>query len=97
MFEILYHRLVMKDDFKKISPFDQKRILKTIQKKLTADPISFGKPLLGELKGYYRLRIDPYRVVYRVEGGQVIVFVLKIGMRRDSEAYIDAAKRLKLL
>jgi mRNA interferase RelE/StbE len=97
MFQIFYHKLVFKQDFKKIPFSNQSRIFKTIHKKLTADPKAFGKALLGDLKGYYRLRVDPYRVVYRVDGNRITVFVLHIGMRRDFEVYIEAAHRLKLL
>jgi mRNA interferase RelE/StbE len=96
-YKILFHELVLKNDFKKISLTDQRKIFRTIQKKLTLDPISFGKPLAHEFKGYYRLRIDPYRVIYRIEKDHVIVLILKIGLRKDFLVYIDAAKRLCLL
>jgi len=97
MYEISYHKLVLKDDLEKVSLSEQKRILKILEKKLSFNPETFGKPLRKKLKGYYRLRIDPFRVVYKIDGNRVKVFVLKIGMRRNAEVYVDAAKRLGLI
>lgn len=96
MYQIFYHRLVLKDDFKGISAVDKNKIIKTINKKLSADPKVFGKALTGNLKGYFRMRVDFYRVIYRIERKQVSVFVIKIGLRKDLKAYIEAAKRLGL-
>ncbi|MET9705818.1 type II toxin-antitoxin system RelE/ParE family toxin [Streptomyces griseus] len=33
--------------------------------------------------GLYRLRVGSYRVAYQVEGGELIILVVKIGDRRD--------------
>lgn len=68
-----------------------------IHKKLRLQPDIFGKPLAAELKGYYRLRLDPYRILYRVHKKEVIVYILQIGLRKDLTVYLEAAKRLKLL
>lgn len=97
MWQIKYHRLVLQEDFKKLSKSDHERIFKTIHKKLGLDPMAFGKPLVNTLKGYYRLRLDPYRVVYKIDKNMIIVFVIKIGLRKDSLVYLETAKRLKLL
>lgn len=97
MYQIFFHKLVIKEDLKKISPSDERRLKRVIHKKLTENPQAFGKPLVGDLKGFYRLRVDPYRIVYRVDGQKVMVFILHIGMRRDFEVYLEAAHRLKLL
>ncbi len=78
MYKVIFHELVEKKDFKKIPKKDLEKIFRVIYKKLANDPISFGKPLTKELKGFFRLRIDPYRVVYRVEGKKLIVFILMI-------------------
>ncbi|EKD47687.1 MAG: Plasmid stabilization system [uncultured bacterium] len=95
MYRIVFHKLV-EEDLKKIDKSDVEKIFKTIEKKLMIDPISFGKPLIGELKGCRRLRIGIYRVVYRFDGEKVLVFILKIGFRRNSEVYMEAAKRINL-
>ncbi|QQR83479.1 type II toxin-antitoxin system RelE/ParE family toxin [Candidatus Peregrinibacteria bacterium] len=96
MYRVLYHKLVLSEDFKKVSKVDQRKIVSTIKKKLANDPESFGKPLVSDLKGYFRLRIGFYRVIYSVSKKEVTVMVVKIGLRKDLKAYLEAAKRLGL-
>lgn len=96
MYQIFYHKLVEKEDFKKIPVVDRKKIAKAVNKKLSVDPESFGKPLVGELKGYFRLRVDFYRVIYKIEKEKVMVFVVKVGLRKDLVSYVQAAQRLGL-
>ncbi|PIZ76418.1 hypothetical protein COY05_01400 [Candidatus Peregrinibacteria bacterium CG_4_10_14_0_2_um_filter_38_24] len=95
LYKIIYHPLVLTEDFKKIPQGDQRKILSAIFKKLSKDPYAYGKPLQGELKGYFRLRIMDYRAIYRIENKKIIVEVIKIGIRKDLIVYIHAAKRLK--
>lgn len=95
MYTIVYQTLVIKEDFKKHSTHRQK-ILRAIHKKLTVDPIAFGKPLTGQLKGYFRLRVGEFRVIYKVEKQVVTVFVVKIGLRKDALVYLETARRLGL-
>lgn len=96
MYKVFYHKLVLKDDFKKLSENERKKIVKAIKNKLRTEPEVFGKPLGADLKGYYRLRVDFYRIIYRIDKGKVLVFVVKVGLRKDSGAYLEAAKRLGL-
>ena len=37
---------------------------------------------------------NDYRVVYRVERQEVIVFIIAVGIRRDAEVYETALRRL---
>ncbi|MEK7524231.1 MAG: type II toxin-antitoxin system RelE/ParE family toxin [Patescibacteria group bacterium] len=97
MYEIVHHRFVEQKDLKRITKGNQKKILRSIEKKLKTHPETFGKPLLGELKGYYRLRVDPYRVVYFIEKEKIIVLIIHIGLRKNFLAYIESAKRLGLM
>ena len=53
------------------------QIKKAIEQRLTVDPVGLGKPLRNNLKGYFRLRVGDYRVVYRVQGNTVIISVIK--------------------
>jgi len=94
MYRIFLHKLV-KDDLKKIDKSDVKKIFSAIENKLTKDPTAFGKPLVGDLKGYRRLRVGIYRVIYKIDGDKILVFVLKVGFRRNFEVYMEAAKRIK--
>ncbi|MFC1615902.1 type II toxin-antitoxin system RelE/ParE family toxin [Patescibacteria group bacterium] len=88
---------MLKEDFKKISNTEKRKIVKTIKKKLSKNPQEFGKPLKGKLKGYFRLRINFYRVIYRIDKGKIRVLIIKVGLRKNLKAYIQAAKRLGLI
>jgi mRNA interferase RelE/StbE len=96
-YKILYHKAVLKKDLKSLSKKDRLKINVTITSKLSEAPEQFGEALRKELKGYYRLRVGNYRVVYRVNKGAVEVLIIKIGLRKDFLAYIESAKRLNLL
>ncbi len=59
----------------------KQRIRKAIETRLLTDPINYGLPLRKSLQGHRKLRVGDYRIIYRIEGQQVII--LKIGHRRD--------------
>ena len=92
--EVIIHPLVFQEDFKKVGHAAQKKIIKTIRKKLTADPKAFGRPLAGEFHGYWKLRVGEYRVVYTIEETRVLVKVVKVGIRRDFEIYEELVLRI---
>ena len=94
IWKVKIHKLVIDTDFKKIDKKDQSIIIKTIYKKLSTFPEKYGDPLRHNLKGYWRLKISAYRVIYRIEKEKVSVLVLKAGIRRDNEVYKDMLKRL---
>ena len=75
-YKILYADKVLKNDIPKISGSYNKRIQEAIQKKLGNEPDLFGKPLRRSLKGYLKLRIGDYRVIFRIEGEKVKIFAI---------------------
>ena len=95
MWRIKIHRLVLEEDFKKIPFSDRTQILRAIQKKLSAAPESYGKSLRGEFSGYWRLRVGDYRVVYKTLKDEVLVYVIKVGVRRDDQVYRELLSRLR--
>lgn len=95
MWKIKVHCLVVHEDFKKINKKDQSVIIKTIYKKLSTSPKVYGSPLNHELKGYWKLKISDYRVIYKIEKKEVRILVLKVGMRRDEKVYKEMLTRLK--
>lgn len=97
IWKIKIHKLVLSEDFRTIPPPDQKIILRDIRKKLNLDPKAYGKPLSGELKGYWRLRVKEYRVIYKIKEDVIEVLVIKVGLRRNEEVYKKAFFRLKKL
>lgn len=97
MWHVEIHPLVWEEDFAKLDPSSRVVITRAIRKKLTTNPAEFGKPLSGLLRGYWRLRVDAYRVIYRIEQKRLMVLVIKAGMRRDAAIYTDAIPRLRKL
>ncbi len=92
--EIKYLDEVEKD-LKQIDPSHYSQILNTIEKKLSQNPLEFGKPLKKPLHTFRSLRIGQFRVIYTVKNKQVKVLVIAIGIRRNMEIYKKAFKRLK--
>ena len=89
MFEILYHHKVVSDDIPKLSASWKIKIREAIEKKLVTHPDLYGKPLRRSLKGYRKLRIGDYRVIFRIE--EKTVKILIIGHR--SIVYKEINKR----
>ena len=79
-FEIIYHPDVPAKDLPRIASDVKLRIKKSIEEKLGSAPQEFGAPLRRTLKGYWKLRVGDYRVIYKVEKRTVIIF--RIGHRR---------------
>jgi len=75
-FEILYHEDVVADDIPKLSKEWRVKIENAIAEKLTTHPEVFGKPLRSSLKGYRKLRVGDYRVIFRIEENTVKVFAI---------------------
>ena len=94
-FQIKVHALVLRNDFKKINQRNRSFILKTIYKKLGHSPEKYGTPLRYNLKGYWKLKISDFRVIYKIEKKEVKVLVLKVGMRRDEGVYKEMLNRLR--
>ena len=66
---------------------------------LAQDPGKQGKALRDELAGYRSVRAAShrYRILYRIDGEQVIAFVVALGIRKegDKRDIYALAKRLK--
>ena len=77
------------DDIPKFSITTRKKIRRAVEEKLTTEPEFFGKPLRKSLKGFRKLRVGDYRIVFRIESKKVKIFY--IGHR--SIVYQKAEKR----
>ncbi len=89
IFEIIYHELVVADDISRLSKIDKIRIKQAIGEKLVYLPEVFGKPLRRSLKGYRKLRVGDYRVIFSIQNQTVKIFC--IGHR--SVVYRDVLRR----
>lgn len=95
--KVKIHRLVLAEDFKSIGYSGQKIILKALRKKLALEPLNYGEPLREEFKGYWKLRVRDYRVIYRVKQDALEVLVIKAGIRKDEKVYRELFYRIKKL
>ena len=74
-FRILYHPEV-KTDISRINKKLRSRIKKVIETRLMTAPQQYGEPLKKTLKGYWKLRVGDYRIVFKVSKNELIVFAV---------------------
>lgn len=89
MFRVIYHNLVVTEDIPRLSSLWRRKVRRAIEEKLVREPELFGKPLRKSLKGYRKLRVGDYRIVYRIDGDFVKIFVIQ----HRSIVYKTAEKR----
>ncbi len=89
-FELRYHPDVRDIDILQLNETLKKRIKKAIEERLSISPHQYGEPLRKTLKGYWKLRVGDYRVVYKIEGNEV--WILAIINRKD--VYKKIVKRI---
>jgi mRNA interferase RelE/StbE len=65
---------------------EQASIIERLQK-LKVEPLQQGKPLTGDLKGYYSIRAvgQRYRIVYLIKAAQILVVVVGVGRRKEGD------------
>ena len=82
MWKVRYKKSIKKD-LQKASPEIRPLLRRAIEEKLMEDPAKFGTPLRRSLRGFLKLRVGDWRIIYSIERKQVIVYVIKIGHRRE--------------
>lgn len=80
-YRLRYHPAIIKEDLPRVDRRMQGRIQRAIEQRLTSEPTYYGEPLRHRLKGYWKLRVGDYRVIYRMEGYDV--WILAIGHRKE--------------
>lgn len=84
----------VEQDLKQLGKTEARRVLAVIRERIAeGEPDKIGKLLRGALAGYRRIRTGDVRIVYRIDGSE-IVLVLCVGARRDDEVYISATRRI---
>ena len=68
----------------------KKRIKSAIETRLAQAPHRYGKPLRKTLKGYWKLRVGDYRVVYKVVDKEIWI----LGIIHRKKVYEKISKRL---
>ncbi len=88
MYQLIYHPKIKTVDIPKLSETARRQIKLVIEQRLIHSPEKFGLPLRRSLKGYRKLRVGDYRVVYAVEDNMIRVLI--IGHRKDVYTKADA-------
>jgi len=88
-FELRYHPDVKDVDIPTLNNKIKTRIKKAIEERLASEPQRYGVPLRKTLKGYWKLRVGDYRVVYKVVKNEVIV----LGIIHRKKVYEEIGKR----
>ena len=89
---------------KQLAEIKDTRIKESIIKRINAldnEPEKQGKPMNGDLVGYRSVRAvgQRYRIIYKLEEEQVVVFVVGLGIRKEgdkADVYELAKKMLRL-
>lgn len=82
MYKIFLAQHVIDDHIPALPKTIKKRIKFAIDERLAVSPIHFGKPLRYSLKGYRRLRVGDYRVIYKVDERHKSVYIIVIKHRK---------------
>jgi len=88
-YSLVYHPDVRSKDIPAINRNLRDRIARAIETRLATEPERYGEPLRRTLKGYWKLRVGDYRVVFKVV--KDLVWILGIAHRR--EVYDRVARR----
>jgi mRNA interferase RelE/StbE len=78
---IVHYHQEIPNDLSSIPVNMRLRIKKAIETRLSADPIKYGDFLRRSLKGYRKMRVGDYRVIYKLQSKNI--FILKIGHRKE--------------
>ena len=67
MYQVEYLESVIKEDILKLPKAEKIRIKKAIEDRLRQDPLHFEKTLRYSLKNCRRMRVGPYRIIFKLE------------------------------
>ncbi|AJF07638.1 addiction module antitoxin RelB [Geoalkalibacter subterraneus] len=89
VFSVVYHPQVKARDIPKLNGDIRQRIRKAVEARLMVAPQEYGEPLRKTLRGYWELRVGDYRIVFKVEGDEILI----LGICHRKEVYPLMEKR----
>ena len=75
-----------KRELDRLDPQVARRILRFLHDRVAVldDPRNIGEALKGSRLGdFWKYRVGDYRIIANIEDGQVMIFVVRIGNRRE--------------
>lgn len=88
-FTLRYHPAVRDDDLPRIDRRTKDKIREAIEERLQTSPHEYGKPLRKSLKGYWKLRVGDYRVVFKLVESEVWI----LGVKHRKTVYVAVSER----
>ena len=88
-YNLVYHSDVEKVDLLRIDEKNKSMIKRAVEDRLKTQPEIYGKPLQRTLKGYWKLRVGEFRVVFKVFGNELRIY----GIIHRKRVYRDIEKR----
>lgn len=61
----------------------RQRVKRTIASLATDPHPTYAEELRGGLAGRYKIKLDNYRIVYRVDGEVAVILLLKVGKKHN--------------
>ena len=89
-YRLIYHNDVKNIDLPKIDNKNKAMIKKAIKERLATQPEKFGNPLRRTLKGYWKLRVGDYRVIFKISGYDIFI----LGIMNRKSVYSKINKRV---
>ena len=74
-----------KKELSKLDPFIASKIVRWVNNNLKncENPYFNGKRLSGNLSKYWRYRVGDYRILSEIDNFKIIIFIIKIGHRKN--------------
>ena len=88
-FRLRYHPSVVTDDIPSLNARLKRRVRKAIESRLASAPHHYGELLRKTLKGYWKLRVGDYRVVFKIVKDDVWI----LGIIHRKNVYDRIGKR----
>lgn len=89
-YTLVYHPQVVEEDLPLLPLNIQRRIARALAERLKSAPEQHGAPLKRSLKGYWKLRIGDYRVVYKIAGRELRI----LGIIHRKKVYEEVLRRI---
>ena len=88
--KLIYHADVKKVDLPRLDKKNKTMIKRAIEERLATRPELYGKPLRRTLKGYWKLRVGEYRIVFKMLGEDILI----LGIIHRKDVYKRIARRV---
>lgn len=94
LYRILYSPAAVK--MLKTIPIDHRRTIIRRIRQLEKKPEQQGKPLRYDLQGFRSIHVIRYRVIYNIDSGKVIIYIVAVGIRKkgDRDDIYELAKKI---